>query len=243
MLVGFHFDADVVGWRCDQTCASGCVRVCFLRCGSFCQYWIHVEAVSGGPFQIHAGITTALWMWMTSLRALRRPGMSFRSALALHVNMTAALSPWMFRFELGALHQRSVANTSKMLWRRRGFNSQVEKQLIKTRRTYRKRKICTIFVMQEIGFGSYVDSLNSKATALSSLVEGFDTPPHKQSIPFACKWDSVLGDANPSAVTVTKSCFSVPGLGSSLARKIARTIWRRQASRRTLPLITCLTVM
>lgn len=140
---------------------------------------------------------------MTSLRALRRPGMSLRSALALHVNMTAALSPWMFRFELGALHQRSVANTSKMLWRRRGFNSQVEKQLIKTRRTYRKRKICKIFVMQEIGFGSYVDSLNSKATALSSLVEGFDTRPHEQSIPFACKWDSVLGDANPSAVTVT----------------------------------------
>lgn len=84
---------------------------------------------------------------MTSLRALRRPGMSLRSALALHVNMTAALSPWMFRFELGALHQRSVANTSKMLWRRRGFNSQVEKQLIKTRRTYRKRKICTIFII------------------------------------------------------------------------------------------------
>ena len=50
-------------------------------------------------------------------------------------------------------------------------------------------------MLQEIGFALYVDSLNSKASALSSLVEGLDTGPHG----------------------VTKSCCSVPGLGSSLA--------------------------
>ena len=137
--------------------------------------------------------------------------MSLRSAIALHVNMTAAFSPWMFRFELaGVLRQKSVANCSNMLWSRRGFNSQMKEQLIKTRRTNRESEESEIrsalqdrFVMggnamlQEIGFGSYVDSLNSKASALSSLVEGLDTGPDEQPIPFACKCDLALAESKP----------------------------------------------
>ncbi len=64
-----------------------------------------------------------------------------RCVVLFHVIMTTASSPWMFRFELGVLRQKSVANTSKMLWRRRGFNSQVKEQLIKTRRAHRESEM------------------------------------------------------------------------------------------------------
>ena len=133
--------------------------------------------------------------------------MSLRSAIALHENMTSAFSPWMFRFELGVLRKKSVANTSNMLWSRRGFNSQMKEQLIKTRRTNRESEIRSAlqdrFVMggnamlQETGFASHVDSLNSKASALSSLVEGLDTGPDKQPIKFACKCDLALAECKP----------------------------------------------